>query len=112
MAQTLDFNNPRSLEQPYNPTQKYNPNQESFSALQAILSKNKGAQLEEDDNGNLYLLENNGRTRTPIQPGTRKYAQVRGILDKTLVNPTQQQQPTAITAKKQGGQINYLNLYE
>lgn len=24
----------------------------------------------------------------------------------------QQQQPTAITAKKQGGQINYLNLYE
>ena len=110
MAEILDFNNPRSLEQPYNPTQKYNPNQESFSALQVLLSKNKGAQLE-DDNGNLYLLENNGRTRTPIQPGTRKYAQVRGILDKTLVNPTQQQ-PTAIAAKKQGGQINYLNLYE
>ena len=111
MGQILKFSDPRSLEQPLNPTQKYNPNQESFSALQAILSKNKGAQLEEDDNGNLYLLENNGRTRTPIQPGTRKYAQVRGILDKTLVNPTQQQ-PTAIAAKKQGGQINYLNLYE
>ena len=111
MGQILKFSDPRSLEQPLNPTQKYNPNQESFSALQTILSKNKGAQLEEDDNGNLYLLENNGRTRTPIQPGTRKYAQVRGILDKTLVNPAQQQ-PTAIAAKKQGGQINYLNLYE